>query len=194
MSVCILNVWDGGHILRWPKWVKWMGEKLLLTSSFFFFNDSLVGLLWWLSGHQRICLLVRRHKRSEFDPWVGKIPWSRKWQPTPIFLPGKSPGQRSLVGYSPWDHTESDMTLRHSAHNGKLIQITSCISFCIHSAVISCFHWSIWRKSILTQTFRWKRNHILIASSDPLLWERGLEKYFFMGTEFQYEMIKKFWR
>ena len=37
------------------------------------------------------------------DPWVGKIPWSRKWQPTPVFLPGKSHGQRSLVGYSPRD-------------------------------------------------------------------------------------------
>ena len=33
-------------------------------------------------------------RRLEFDPWVGKIPWRRKWQPTPIFLPGKSQGQR----------------------------------------------------------------------------------------------------
>ena len=39
-----------------------------------------------------------------FDPWVGKIPWRRKWQPTPVFLPGKSHGQRGLVGYSPWGH------------------------------------------------------------------------------------------
>ena len=45
-----------------------------------------------------------------FDPWVGKIPWRRAWQPTPVFLPGESHGQRSLVGYSPWGHTESDMT------------------------------------------------------------------------------------
>jgi len=37
----------------------------------------------------------------EFDPWVRKIPWSRKWQPTPVFLPGESHGQRSLEGYSP---------------------------------------------------------------------------------------------
>ena len=41
--------------------------------------------------------------RLRFDPWVGKIPWRRKWQPTPVFLPGKSHGQRSLVGYNPWD-------------------------------------------------------------------------------------------
>ena len=44
-------------------------------------------------------------------PWVGKIPWRRKWQPTPVFLPGESHGRRSLVGYiSPWGHKESDMT------------------------------------------------------------------------------------
>jgi len=43
-------------------------------------------------------------------PWVRKIPWSRKWQPTPVFLPGKSHGQRSQVGYSPWSHKEVDMT------------------------------------------------------------------------------------
>ena len=39
-------------------------------------------------------------KRPEFDPWVGKIPCKRAWQPTPVFLPGESHGQRSLVGYS----------------------------------------------------------------------------------------------
>ena len=45
-----------------------------------------------------------------FDPWVGKIPWRRKWQPTPVFSPGKFHGLRSLVGYSPWGHKELDMT------------------------------------------------------------------------------------
>ena len=42
--------------------------------------------------------------------WVGKIPWRRKWQPTPVVLPGKSHGRRSLVGCSPWSHKESDTT------------------------------------------------------------------------------------
>ena len=49
-------------------------------------------------------------KRHGSDPWVRKIPWRRAWQPSPVFLPGESHGQRSLAGYSPWDHTESDMT------------------------------------------------------------------------------------
>ena len=43
-------------------------------------------------------------------PWVGKIPWKRAWQPTPVFLPEKSQGHRSLVGFSPWGCTESDTT------------------------------------------------------------------------------------
>ena len=49
-------------------------------------------------------------RRLRFNPWVGKIPRRRKWQPTPVFLPGKSQGQRSLAGYSQWGHKESDTT------------------------------------------------------------------------------------
>ena len=49
-------------------------------------------------------------KKGGFDHWAGKIPWSGKWQPTPVFLPGESHEQRSLVGYNPWGHRESDMT------------------------------------------------------------------------------------
>ena len=45
-------------------------------------------------------------------PWVGKIPWKKPCLPTPVFLPGEFHGQRSLAGYSPWDHKESDMTER----------------------------------------------------------------------------------
>ena len=66
-------------------------------------------LRWW-----RICLQCAR---PGFDPWVGKIPWRRKWQPTPVFLPGESQGQRSLVGYSPRGLKELDTTewLTHKA-------------------------------------------------------------------------------
>ena len=61
-------------------------------------------LPWWLC-QWRVHLQCRR---PGFNPWVGKIPWRRKWQPTPVLLPGKSHGQRSLAGYSPWGHKESD--------------------------------------------------------------------------------------
>ena len=47
-------------------------------------------------------------KRLGFDPWVGKTPWRRAWQPTPVFLPGESHGQRSLAGSSLYGHIELD--------------------------------------------------------------------------------------
>ena len=53
-----------------------------------------------------------QYRRGGFDPWVWKIPRRKKWQPTPVFLHGKSSGQRSLVGYSPWGHKEWDMIWR----------------------------------------------------------------------------------
>ena len=55
-------------------------------------------------------------RRCGFDPGVGKISWRRKWQPTSVFLPGKSHGQRSLVGYRPWGHKELDVTEWLSMH------------------------------------------------------------------------------
>ena len=58
----------------------------------------------------RIRLQRRRRRRHRWDSWVRKIPWRREWQPTPVFLPGKFHGQRSLVGYSPWGGKELDMT------------------------------------------------------------------------------------
>ena len=63
------------------------------------------------SGKEPLCQ-HRRYKKRGFNPWVRKIRRRRAWQPTSAFLPGESHGQRSLVGYSPWGHqeSESDMT------------------------------------------------------------------------------------
>ena len=72
-------------------------------------------------------LLVQRIKRLPakqdpgFDPWVGKIPWRRKWQPTPVFLLGESHGQRSLAGYSPRGRKESNTTERLHTHTLKAL-------------------------------------------------------------------------
>ena len=55
-------------------------------------------------------LPARRHKGPVLNPWVRKIPWRRKWQSTPVSLPGESHGQRSLAGYIPWGHKKLDMT------------------------------------------------------------------------------------
>ena len=64
----------------------------------------------------------RRRKRCRFNPWVRKIPWRRKWQPTPIFLPGESHGQRSLVGYSPRgckEYTRSNTKASRASKDGQ---------------------------------------------------------------------------
>ena len=60
-------------------------------------------------------ILLDEVRRCRFDPWVRKILWRRKWQPTPVFLPGKPHGQRSLAGYSPGGGKESNST----EHNSK---------------------------------------------------------------------------
>ena len=65
-------------------------------------------LLWWLTGREPDCQ-CRVCKRHRFDPWV-RIPLEVEMSTTPVFLPGESQGQRSLAGYSLWDHKESDTT------------------------------------------------------------------------------------
>ena len=108
-------------------------------------------LPWWLR-QQSICLQCGR---PGFNPWVGKIPWRRKWQSTPVFLPEKSHGRRSLVGYSPWGHKESDTTERLHFHflfiwNSifKIIKLllkcsdiaVSCVGACLHCWISSTWH------------------------------------------------------
>ena len=75
-------------------------NKKIVSSSFSY------GLPWWLRWWS-VCVQCGR---PSFNPWVGKILWRRKWHPTPVLLPGKSHGQRSLVGYSPCGCKELDTT------------------------------------------------------------------------------------
>ena len=82
-------------------------------------------------------------RRPGFNPWVGKIPWRRKWQPTPVLLPGKFHGQRSLqISYSPWNHKESHTTEQlhvsacMEAFNTQVSSLCPCLSspFCTQRA------------------------------------------------------------
>ena len=91
-----------------------LGKLQFLTQ-----NISRYGLPWWLSDKESTC----QCKRRGFDPWVRKIPWRRKWPPAPVFLPGKSHGQRCLVGYSPWVAKELDTTKR--LKNNKKQKVTN---------------------------------------------------------------------
>ena len=78
------------------------------NSLFFFLHQSI-----WKMRASLVARTVKNLPAMQipgFDPWVGKIPWRREWQPTPVFLPGEFHGQRSLAGHSPWGCQESDTT------------------------------------------------------------------------------------
>ena len=84
----------------------WLGYQTLVScpaGRFFIISPR------WYSGEES-AWQCRECRKSGFHSWVRKIPWSRKWQPVPVFLLGKSHGQKSLTSYSPWGHKESDTT------------------------------------------------------------------------------------
>ena len=86
-------------------------------------------------------------KRQGFNPWVGKILWRRKWQPSLVFLPGRSHGQRSLAGYSPWGHRR----VGHDWSNWHSLTV-------VKTPGKSYLHW-------ITQPQKGKQSHIIIK--DP---------------------------
>ena len=102
--------WDAGDCC----WVKWGGtfqkpfafliqgtDKARVVHPLCFpLTIGTLGFPDSTRGKEPTCQYMRQ-KRHEFDSWVGKIPWRRAWQPTPVFLAGESPGWRSLAGYSP---------------------------------------------------------------------------------------------
>ena len=95
-----------GH--NWTQTVQYEAETQLPPSGCTWPSDTHIWVLlqelrltWWLSAKESACNARDAGRRCEFNPWVRKIPWSRKWHPTPIFSPGKSQGQQILVGYSP---------------------------------------------------------------------------------------------
>ena len=95
--------WVGCHFLLHLSWwwlsVTWVNEGVGAWLSFFFLSflnwSRKYRLAWWLSGTES----TWRCKRRGFNPQVGQIPWRRKWQPTPVLLPGESHGWRSLADY-----------------------------------------------------------------------------------------------
>ena len=86
-----------------------MSDGFYIFIDFLRFTEGLPGV----SDSKSICLQCGR---PGFDPWVGKVPWRRKWQSTPVLLPGKAHGQRRLVGYSPWGLKKWDITKRVHFH------------------------------------------------------------------------------
>ena len=94
--------------------------------------------------------------KPRFILWVGKISWRRKWQPIPVFLPGKSHGQRSLVGYSPWGHKESDMT-------------SLSLSLRWSYRVFFIFYYGMLMSFPMSQLFTWGGQSIGVSASASIL-------------------------
>ena len=80
-----------------------------------------MGLPWWLSDKESSC----QCRKCRFYPWVGKIPWRRKWEPTSVCLPGKSHGERKLVGCSSWGRkkVEHDLATNNNVYKA-VIKLT----------------------------------------------------------------------
>ena len=91
-------------------------------------------LLGGFGGKESTC----QRRRCGFYPWVGTIPWRRKWQPTPVLLSGESPGQRSLVGYSPWGHR-----VRHGLVTEYACNHVQGFHF-LHLLASICYLWYFW--------------------------------------------------
>ena len=101
------GLWGGGHLdpglqnhlhFSW----RWMMLFAGIWSTHWGFPDG-------ARGKEPACQCMNC-RRCGLDPWVRKIPWRKAWQPTLVFLPGESHGQRSPAGHSPWGHAELDMT------------------------------------------------------------------------------------
>ena len=122
-NICVHTIYVPTHIYIYMK--IWFEFSFYLTS----YDSDVVckGFPGGSAGKEPACQ-CRRCKRGRFDPWVGKIPWSRKWQHTPVFLPEVFHGQRSLAGYSLWGHKESDMTecTHIHTHNTYSVSLYHC--------------------------------------------------------------------
>ena len=140
------------------------------------------------SGKQSTC----QCRRPSFDPWVGKIPWRRKWLPTPVFLSGEFHGQRSLADYSPWSHKEADttewlifslshfffiipMTREHYwplvwiKRGGKIINHWQYNPVQPFNNKLSSFYWqklSFWELMLTTIMINWLRLHISVLKQN----------------------------
>ena len=100
-------------------------------------------LPWWLKWKS----VYLQCRRPRFDPWVGNILWRRQWHPTPVLLPGKSHGRRSMVGCSPWGRKESDTTERLHFHFHYLVLRAAASS--PHASLCQLLCGRIWKPCLM---------------------------------------------
>ena len=106
------------------------------------YMNCLVWPLAPVAQQKRNCLQCTKRRRYRFDPWVRTIPWRRKWQPTPLFLPEKSHGWRSLVGHHPWGYKELDTTEQLRTHTPSSIPFRHCTCCYETPSICQVLHWN----------------------------------------------------
>ena len=116
------------------------------------------GLPRWLSSKES-AYKCKSHRSWRLHPWVRMIPWRRKWQPTPVFLPGKPHGQRSLAAYSPWGCKELDTTEWLSCDTRKV-----CVYIHTHTHTHTRIFWALKKRKFCHLQTKWTRSR--------LCWER----------------------
>ena len=127
-------------ILTYRTWLFWWGSIVWMVLEFSCELSNMIYFIWefFINKHhinplKLVCVTYRmgspggsvvknllQCRRHGFHPWVYKIPWRRKWQPTPVFLPEKSHEQRSQEGYSPWglERVSYDLATKQQQHIG----------------------------------------------------------------------------
>ena len=145
-----------------------------------------MGLPWWLSDKESVC----QCRRCGFDHQVGKIPWRRKCQPTPVLSPGKSHGQRTLMGYSPWGHRS--WTWQQLNNNTQILICCVLIFICLKAfsnfPMISFFTYLFFRSQLFNfDTFVNFPFSLLLLISRLILISLWLEKI--LGIIFYYLVL-----
>ena len=152
------NGWGSKEMVQFGLSHQWVGWPWIIvnTQPLPFYFCPLKKYIYGYCGKEFACQ-CRRHKRFGFNPWFGKIPWRRQWQPTPVFLPGESHGQRSLVGYSPYG-----CEVRHD-------WVCTCARMC------ACAH---------THTYRW--TYRIFLGICFRVFQTGTASFFWVGLYFEF--------
>ena len=130
-------------------WLPWLQMINLLHFSWHFSMGNVVfGLLWWLSRKES----AYQSRRRGFNTWVRKIPQRRKWQRTPVFLPGESHGWRRLAGYSPCGrkalNTAEQLTFHFHDYFTVSVSASVCLHVFLHSFFIESLCWVVYLQSV----------------------------------------------
>ena len=138
--------------------------------------------------------------QCRFNPWFGNIPWRRKWQLTPVFLPGKSHGQRSLVGYSPWGHKRvghNSVTKQQQHRNTqRILPVIVLQEITTIGQLVFCFvfYFNHENCSVLVfveRSFKKEGTHVYLWLIHVFIWQKAVKFFKAIVHQFKNKLKKK---